>query len=76
LVTLPKIAGLEYWVQLLFNFTPVSVRQVKTGPYYQFNHSKVEAIPLSALARTQQANLPAHLHTNPFKCWTSSREAV
>jgi len=32
LVTLPKIAGLEYWVQLLFNFTPVSVRQVWTGP--------------------------------------------
>jgi len=28
LVTLPKIAGIEYWVQLLFNFTPVSVRQV------------------------------------------------
>jgi len=27
-----KIAGLEYWVQLLFNFTPVSVRQVLTGP--------------------------------------------
>jgi len=26
-----KIAGLEYWVQLLFNFTPVSVRQVQTG---------------------------------------------
>jgi len=25
--TLPNIAGLEYWVQLLFNFTPVSVRQ-------------------------------------------------
>jgi len=23
-----KIAGLEYWVQLLFNFTPVCVRQV------------------------------------------------
>jgi len=23
-----KLAGLEYWVQLLFNFTPVSVRQV------------------------------------------------
>jgi len=23
-----KIAGQEYWVQLLFNFTPVSVRQV------------------------------------------------
>jgi len=42
--------------------------------YYQFNHSKIEAIPLSALP--QQANLPAYLHTNPFKCWTSSREAV
>jgi len=23
-----KIAGLEYWIQLLFNFKPVSVRQV------------------------------------------------
>jgi len=23
-----RIAGLEHWVQLLFNFTPVSVRQV------------------------------------------------
>jgi len=28
LITLPKIAGLEYWVQLLFNFTPMRVRQV------------------------------------------------
>jgi len=28
LVTMPKIAGLEYWVLLLYNFTPVSVRQV------------------------------------------------
>jgi len=34
--------------------------------YYQSNHSKVEAIPLSALPKTQQANLPAYLHTNPF----------
>jgi len=25
---LPKIAGLDYWVQLLFNFMLVSVRQV------------------------------------------------
>jgi len=24
--------------------------------------------------RTQQANLPDYLHTNFFKCWTSSRE--
>jgi len=23
-----KYAGLEYWVQLLFNFTPVNVRQL------------------------------------------------
>jgi len=23
-----KFVGLDYWVQLLFNFTPVSVRQV------------------------------------------------
>jgi len=27
-----NIAGLDYWVQLLFNFTPVSVCQVYTGP--------------------------------------------
>jgi len=26
--------------------------------------------------RTQQANLPAYLHTNSFKCWTSSRKAM
>jgi len=26
--------------------------------------------------KTQEANMPAYLHTNPFKCWTSSREAV
>jgi len=26
--TAKKIAGLEYWVELLFNFTPVSVCQV------------------------------------------------
>jgi len=32
IVTLPKIAGLEYWVQLLFNFTLASERQVKIGP--------------------------------------------
>jgi len=40
---------------------------------------KVEAIPLSALPnclRTQQANLSAYIHTIPFLCWTSSREAV
>jgi len=29
-----KISGLEYWVQLLFNFTPVSVRQVYIGPNF------------------------------------------
>jgi len=34
--------------------------------YYQFNHSKVEAISLSTLTRTQQAILPAYLRTNPF----------
>jgi len=28
MVTMPKIAGLQYWVQLLFKFTPVNVRQV------------------------------------------------
>jgi len=28
LVALSKISELEYWVQLLFNLTPVSVRQV------------------------------------------------
>jgi len=26
--------------------------------------------------RTQQVNLPAYLHLIPFKCWTSSSEAV
>jgi len=31
--------------------------------YYQSNHSKLEAIPLNACPRTQQANLPAYLHT-------------
>jgi len=45
--------------------------------YYQLNsftrkatQSKVEAktIPLSALPRTQQVNLPAYLHTKHFKC--------
>jgi len=45
--------------------------------YYQFNHSKVEAIPFSALPKdTTKANLAAYLHTKPFKCWTSNREAV
>jgi len=28
----------------------------------------VISIPLSACPRTQQVNLPAYLHTNPFKC--------
>jgi len=28
LVTLPESFWLEYWVQLLFNFTPVNVRSV------------------------------------------------
>jgi len=32
IVTQPKIAGLEYWVQLLFNFTRVNVHQVYIGP--------------------------------------------
>jgi len=31
--------------------------------YYQSNHSKVEAIPLSAFQKTQQANMPAYIHT-------------
>jgi len=44
--------------------------------YYLSNHLKVEAITLSALSSTQQANLLAYLHTNSFNCWTSSREAV
>jgi len=26
--TFTSVTGLEYWVQLLFNFTPMSVRQV------------------------------------------------
>jgi len=50
-----------------------STRRQRRGPfrsssqaatcYYQSNCSKVEAIPLSALPRIQQANLPAYLHT-------------
>jgi len=28
IVTVLKIAGLKYWVLLLFNFAPVNVRQV------------------------------------------------
>jgi len=35
--------------------------------YYQSNHLKVEAIPLIALPK-DVTNLPAYLHTNPFKC--------
>jgi len=35
--------------------------------YYQSNHSKVEAIPLSALPKdTIRANLPAYLHAIPL----------
>jgi len=41
--------------------------------YYQSNHLKVEAVLLSALPKGQKANLPAYLHSNPFKCWMSSR---
>jgi len=36
--------------------------------YYQTNHSKVEAIPLSALPKDTTSELSAYLHTNPFKC--------
>jgi len=37
--------------------------------YYQSNHSKLEAIPLSTLPMdTTKANLPAYLHANPFYC--------
>jgi len=32
-----KIAGLEYLVQLLFNFTSLNVRQVQIGPYASIN---------------------------------------
>jgi len=34
--------------------------------YYQSSHSKVGAIPLSALDGQKQANLPTYLHTIPF----------
>jgi len=45
--------------------------------YYQSDHSKVEAIPLSSLPKyTTKANLPAYLHTIPVLCWTSSREGL
>jgi len=44
--------------------------------YYQSNHSKVEAIPLSALSKDTTRELTGLSLTNPFKCWTSSREAV
>jgi len=39
-----KIAGLEYWVQLLLNFTPASVLKCKSG----LNLSKVNILILSA----------------------------
>jgi len=36
--------------------------------YYQSNHSKVEAIPLSALPKDTTSELASlYLHTNPFK---------
>jgi len=39
-------------------------------------YSKVEVIPLSALPRTQLANLSVYLRTISFLCLKSSREAV
>jgi len=42
--------------------------------YYQSNHSKVEAIPLSALNTISElAGLSSHY---PFFTWTSRREAL
>jgi len=46
------------------------------GCYYQSNHSKVEAIPLSALPKDTTSEFAFLLHTIPFLCWTSSRDAV
>jgi len=36
--------------------------------YYQSNHSKVEAISLSALPKDTTSELAGYVHTNPFKC--------
>jgi len=37
------LLALEYWVQLLFNFTPVSVRQVQSGPKCSFRLERSRA---------------------------------
>jgi len=55
-------------VQFLFAKWPFRSSSQAATCYYQSNHSKVKEIPLSVL--------PAYFHSNPFKCWTSSREAV
>jgi len=47
-----KIAGLEYWVKLLFNFTPVSVRQMLTGPYQFWVRGRTGHAPRAHLKRT------------------------
>jgi len=45
--------------------------------YYQSNHSKVEAIPLSALPKKNNKRTCRLFFTLfPFLTWTSSREAV
>jgi len=36
--------------------------------YFQFNHSNLEAIPLSALPKDTTSELAAYLHANTFKC--------
>jgi len=44
--------------------------------YYQSNHSKVKAIPLSVTCpRTQQANLPAYLQFSTLTLLNAERQA-
>jgi len=52
-----KIADLEYWVQLLFNFTSVSVRQVFTGPYQCRVRERTGHAPRAHLKRTLHQEL-------------------
>jgi len=59
MVTLRKNAGLEYWVNLLFNFTSVNVRQVKFG-------LKCERVPhLSLSGESSLAPLLPFLTSGP-----------
>jgi len=57
-------------LEIALSFIKIPFRyssQAAATCYYQSNHSKVEAIPLSALPKnTTKAKLPAYLHTNPL----------